>query len=213
MTAQDRALDALRADIRDGLLGPGDQVVQETLADRYGLSRVPIREALKTLEAEGLVVYHANRGYFVAALQVSDLVEVYRLRELLETEAITVGVPTLTEVDLAQLADLLGEVEAASATGDLVRLTAANRRFHFAIFDAADQPRLSRLLRQLWDATDAYRAVYFAAPENRSRVDREHAAMLGALRRRNVSRVVQLQDQHRRRSVAAVRAALERENA
>ena len=209
MTAQDAALAALRADLRDGFLAPGDQVVQETLAERYGISRVPLREALKTLEAEGQVVYHPNRGYFVTELRVTDLLEVYRLRELLEAEAIAVAVPSLTLEDVAVLADLLADVDAASRAGDVERLTTANRRFHFAIFDAAGMPRLSRLLRQLWDATEAYRSIYFASPENRARVDREHAAMLGALRRRNTERVIRLHDEHRRRSVAAVRAQIE----
>jgi DNA-binding GntR family transcriptional regulator len=209
VTAQDAALAALRADLRDGFLAPGDQVVQETLADRYGISRVPLREALKTLEAEGQVVYHPNRGYFVTELRVADLLEVYRLRELLEAEAIAVAVPSLTDDDVAALADLLTDVDAASRAGDIEGLTSANRRFHFAIFDAAGMPRLSRLLRQLWDATDAYRSIYFASPDNRGRVDREHAAMLGALRRRNTARVIRLHDEHRRRSVAAVRAQIE----
>ena len=155
MTAQDTALAALRADLRDGFLTPGDQVVQETLAERYGVSRVPLREALKTLEAEGQVVYHPNRGYFVTELRVADLLEVYRLRELLEAEAISVAVPALSDEDVDAFAELLHDVDVASAAGDVETLTAANRRFHFAIFDAAGLPRLSRLLRQLWDATDA----------------------------------------------------------
>lgn len=211
MTAQDTALAALRADLRDGFLTPGDQVVQETLAERYGVSRVPLREALKTLEAEGQVVYHPNRGYFVTELRVADLLEVYRLRELLEAEAISVAVPALSDEDVDAFAELLHDVDVASAAGDVETLTAANRRFHFAIFDAAGLPRLSRLLRQLWDATDAYRSLYFASTVNRARVDREHAAMLAALRRRDAERVIRLHDEHRRRSVAAVRAQLEQE--
>jgi len=210
MTAQEDVLAALRADIRDGVLAPGDQVVQEALADRYGISRVPVREALKTLAAEGQVEYHANRGYFVTELSVADLLEVYRLRELLEAEAIAVAVPALTDLDVAAVSDLLGEVEAASAVGDIDRLTIANRRFHFAVFDAAAMPRLSRLLGQLWDATDAYRALYFQSDANRRRVDREHVAMVSALRRRDVDRLVRLHDGHRARSVAAVRELIER---
>lgn len=208
VTAQDTVLAALRADILDGTLAPGDQVVQEALAERYGVSRVPLREALKALEAEGQVVYHPHRGYFVTELSIDDLLEVYRLRELLEAEAIRHAVPTLDDADVAALADLLGDVDDAAAAGDLIAMTAANRRFHFAIFDAAGMPRLSRLLRQLWEATDAYRAVYFQAGENRRRVAREHAAMLAALRARDAEAVVRLHDEHREHSVAAVRAIL-----
>lgn len=155
ITAQELVLTGLRTDILTGELGPGDQVVQELLAERYGVSRVPLREALKTLESEGQVVYYPHRGYFVAELSVADLMEVYRLRSLLEAEAIRHAVPALNDGDVDDLADLLAEVDAASRAEDVLAMTAANRRFHFAIFDAAGMPRLTRLLHQLWDATDA----------------------------------------------------------
>ena len=203
-------LAALRHDILTGALAPGDQVVQESLAERYGVSRVPLREALKTLETEGQVVYYPHRGYFVAELSFADLEEVYRLRQILEAEAIRAALPTLDDDDIEAVADLLGDVDEAASGGDVLAMTDANRRFHFAIFDAAAMPRLSRLLRQLWEATDAYRALYFAVDVNRARVAREHARMLSALRRRDAEALVRLHDEHRASSVRAVRVLLER---
>ena len=208
-TAQEGVLAALRSDILTGSLGPGDQIVQESLAERYGVSRVPLREALKTLETEGQVVYHPHRGYFVAELSVADLLEVYRLRALLEAEAISHAMPTFSDDDVDAIAELLREVEVAAAAGDVMAMTAANRRFHFAIFDASGLPRLSRILRQLWEATDVYRALYFQAEENRDRVALEHAAMLAALRRGDPASLIALHDEHRDHSVGAVRALLE----
>jgi DNA-binding GntR family transcriptional regulator len=208
-TAQDAVLAALRSDILTGVLGPGDQIVQEALAERYGVSRVPVREALKTLESEGQVVYHPHRGYFVAELSVADLLEVYRLRVILESEAIHHAVPRLTDASVEALAGLLADVDAAAARDDVIAMTAANRRFHFAIFDAAGLPRLSRILRQLWEATDAYRALYFSAPRNRERVAGEHARMLAALRARDADALVALHDEHRENSVEAVTSLLE----
>lgn len=208
ITAQDTVLSALRADILAGVLAPGDQVVQETLAERYGVSRVPLREALKALEAEGQVVYYPHRGYFVAELSVADLEEVYRLRQLLEAEAITAAVPLLDDADIEALGDLLHEVDETGRLGDVLGMADANRRFHFALFDAAGLPRLSRLLRQLWEATDAYRALYYQVEDNRTRVAGEHAAMLAALRARDAERLVWLHDEHRRHSVEAVREVL-----
>jgi len=208
-TAQDAVLASLRADILTGDLAPGDQIVQESLAERYGVSRVPLREALKTLESEGQVIYHPHRGYFVAELSIADLLEVYRLRAILEAEAIRRAVPALADDDVDALADLLADVDEASADGDVIAMTAANRRFHFAIFDAAGLPRLSRLLHQLWEATDAYRALYFQSAANRERVEAEHAAMVRALRARDAERLVRLHDEHRDHSVDAVRGLLE----
>ena len=209
VTAQDTVLAALREDIRTGVLAPGDQIVQESLAERYGVSRVPLREALKTLESEGQVAYFPHRGYFVAELSVADLMEVYRLRALLEAEAIRAAVPALGDDDVDALAHLAADVDAASVRGDLTAVSVANRRFHFALFDAAGMPRLSRLLRQLWEATDAYRSLYFQAPANRDRIAGEHAAMVEALRARDAAAVIALHDRHRGNSVEAVRALLE----
>ena len=208
-TTQDAVLASLRSDILTGELGPGDQIVQELLAERYGVSRVPIREALKTLESEGQVVYYPHRGYFVAELSVADLLEVYLLRALLEAEAIRAAVPTLGDDDVEALAELAHDVDLAADGGDVITMTSANRRFHFALFDAAGMPRLSRLLRQLWEATDAYRALYFQAQPNRDRVAGEHAAMVRALRDRDAEALVTLHDRHRDNSVDAVRAILE----
>jgi DNA-binding GntR family transcriptional regulator len=209
VTAQDAVLVALRSDIRTGDLGPGDQLVQEALAERYGVSRVPLREALKTLETEGQVVYHPHRGYFVAELSVADLLEVYRLRAILEAEAIRAAVPTLGDEDVDALAELADQVDEAASREDVIAMTAANRRFHFALFDAAGMPRLSRLLRQLWEATDAYRALYFHEVANRERVAGEHADMVRALRARDAAGLVRLHDLHRDHSVGAVSALLE----
>lgn len=207
-TAQDAVLAALREDILTGVLEPGDQLVQEALAERYGVSRVPLREALKMLESEGQVVNHPHRGYFVAELSFADLREVYHLRGLLERAALTVAVPLLDDVDIEEIAGLGEDVDTAGREGDVLAMAEANRRFHFALFDAAAMPRLSRLLRQLWEATDAYRALYYQQQVNRSRVLEEHESMISALRDRDVDRLIGLHDEHRAQSVAAVESML-----
>lgn len=207
-TAQDTVLRSLRTDILTGDLRPGDQIVQESLAERYGVSRVPLREALRILEAEGQVVYHPHRGYFVAELSMADLEEVYRLRSLLEAEAIRQAVPELTDDDLEAMSGLVEAIDEAAHADDVIAMTTANRRFHFAIFDGCSMPRLVRLLNQLWDATDAYRALYFQQAPNRDRVAGEHAQMLAALRRRDADALVRLHDEHRDHSVTSVGAAL-----
>jgi DNA-binding GntR family transcriptional regulator len=207
-TAQEAVLAELRRLLVTGDLAPGTPVRQEALAERLGVSRVPLREALKVLEGEGQVVYLPRRGYVVAELSVDDLVEVYRMRELLEAEAIRVAVPLLDETALGAIAAAAREVDQAGREGDVAGITASNRRFHFLLFDAAAMPRLSRTLRQLWDATDVYRAVYFAAAGNRTRIAHEHADLVAALRAGDAARAVEVQAAHRERSVASVRRAI-----
>lgn len=209
-TAQELALLALREAIGSGELQPAQQVVQEDLSAIFGVSRVPLREALKTLEAEGLVTYFPHRGYFVTELSVADLREVYRLREILEAEAQTLAVQECTTADLDVIEGLLVELEQVVADGRDVRaMTARNRAFHFAIFDAARRPRLTRLIRQLWDATDVYRSVYFQAEANRTRIAREHRAMLKALRQGDAQALIEIQSTHRANAVDAVAAVIE----
>ena len=95
-TAQDRAAALLRAAILDGELLPGQRVNQEQWAARVGVSMIPVREALRALAGEGLVTYRPRRGYAVTELNLADLEEVYRLRSLLETDALLRGVPRAT---------------------------------------------------------------------------------------------------------------------
>ena len=211
-TAQELVLQELRSDIVLGHLAPGSQVVQEALAQRYGVSRVPLREALKILEGEGLVTYHPHRGYFVMELSVDDLAEVYRLRSLLEAEALRVWVPHVTDADLVEVRQLLAEVERSSGTADLVSLTRANRAFHFAMFERSGMPRLVRVLHQLWDATDVYRAIYFRSESNRARIEGEHRELLAALEARDGEAAVVAQESHRAHSLETLRAQIPQES-
>ncbi len=203
-TAQEAVLTELRRAIGSGELRPGEQVLQDALAERFGVSRVPLREALKILEGEGQVVYRPHRGYFVAELDVADLYEVYRIRDLLESEAVRVAVPLLTVADLSTMQEAADQVDAASRADDLATMTAANRRFHFTVIDASRMPRLARLTRILWDATDVYRSLYYRDDEHRRHVHDEHTAVMSAARSGDVEAVVDLLRHHRERAVDAV---------
>lgn len=203
-TAQEFVLAELRRGIVTGELRPGEQIRQDALAERLGTSRVPLREALKILEGEGQVAYHPHRGYFVAELSADDLSEVYRIRELLEDEAVRVALPRFSEDDVAALHAAMDAIEAAAGVGDIPGMTLANRQFHFLLIERAELPRLARLIRQLWDATDAYRSVYFAEPPNREQVEREHRAIVEAVRERDVERTLHLLREHRAHAVHRV---------
>ncbi len=207
-TAQEAVLAELRRMMVTGELAPGTPIRQEALAERLGVSRVPLREALKVLEGEGQVGYAAHRGYVVAELSVDDLVEVYRMRELLEAEAIRAAVLNVTDDLVAAMRTAAASVDAAGRADDVAEITAANRRLHFLLFDAAGMPRLARTLRQLWDATDVYRSVYFAGEANRERVHHEHDTLIDAVARRDAETAIAVQAEHRAHSVAAVTAAI-----
>lgn len=208
-TAQEAVLAELRRFIVTGRLRPGEQVVQDALAAELGVSRVPLREALKILEGEGQVTYVAHRGYFVTQLSLSDLLEVYRIREILEAEAVRVGLPQMTTEDVDRLEEAEREVSAAAVAADVVKMTQANRRFHFALIEACGLPRLVRIVGLLWDATEVYRSVYFTEPQNRERAEAEHRDLVRAVKAGDVERALQVLEQHRQHAIAALRPMLE----
>lgn len=207
-TAQETVLQHLRVSLASGQILPGQQLVQEELAENLGVSRVPIRESLRILEGEGLVTYHPNRGYFVTELSTADLAELYRIRELLEAEALQRAVTEVSDADLNDIEQLLELVESAIESGDVEAITQANRAFHFAIIDLSGMNRLSRLIRQLWDASDIYRTVYFRSADNRARIRAEHREIFAALKSRDAQALIRAQNHHREEAVQAVNSVI-----
>lgn len=208
-TAQEAVLEELRRAILAGELKPGTQIVQDAFAERLGLSRVPVREALKILEGEGQVRYYPHHGYFVTELDIDELLEIYRIRELLESETVRAAVPRLSDEDLARMAQAIEDMAEAIDLGDIVSLTAANRRFHFSLFEPSDMPRFIRIIRHLWDSSDPYRSLYFAEPVHRDTVDREHRQILEAAQRRDGEALVRLLNEHRSHAIAGLKKVLE----
>jgi DNA-binding GntR family transcriptional regulator len=208
-TAQQVAVAWLRRAIAAGALRPGDRIGQDAVAVQIGVSLIPVREALRMLESEGLVTYVPRRGYFVAELDIGDLEEIYRLRKLLETDAVARGLPAATDEVLAGIAEAASECRQAAAEGDVARALAANRRFHFALCALADSDPALRLIRFLWDATEPYRALYYGTADGEAEADAAHRAILDAAHRRDVEACVDALDRHRERALAALRAVLQ----
>ncbi|MFF9344750.1 MULTISPECIES: GntR family transcriptional regulator [unclassified Streptomyces] len=207
-TAQQFVLEELRGAITSGALRPGAPIRQDALAARLEVSRVPLREALKTLEAEGLVVHHVHRGYFVAQLSFADLEEIYRIRALLETEAVSRAMAARPEGLNDTLAAIQREVERAAQAGDVTAMAEANRRFHLTLIEACGMPRLVRMITTLWDATDAYRSLYYTDPAHRIEAVKDHRVVLAALRGGSGDTVLRQLDDHRAHAVAALRKVL-----
>lgn len=203
-SAQAAVLAELRRRISEGELRPGARVVAETVAKQLGVSRVPVREALQTLAGEGQVAYEPHRGYFIAELDAGDLRELYRMREMLEEEAVRAAVARFGEADLERLDEAMAALEEANAAGDVAAHVLANRHFHFTIYEASGMPLLVRYVRMLWDASDAYRSLYYNRRANRDAVAADHAAIRAALADRDTEAAVELLAAHRRRALEAL---------
>ena len=197
----------IREQLLDGRLAPGGSVRPDALGDELGVSAVPVREALRILEGEGHVHYRPHRGYVVATLDVDDLIEIYRIRELLETEAVRLAFPRLRGDTVARLREIVHEMD--EAQDDVISLTAVNRRFHFTLFEAAEMPQMVRVLRILWDSSDRYRLRYLMSPENRQLVHDQHQRMMQAVADGDVETFIDESQKHRAHAIAALAEAFE----
>jgi DNA-binding GntR family transcriptional regulator len=206
--ATSRAIDALRDLIAREELPGGAQIRQEELAGRLGISRSPLREALRALESEGVVRHDANRGYFVTRLSVEDLRQVYLMRRLLETELLR-AVGPLDDSTLGELERLNDEVREAAAGAAVADVLLANRRFHDALFALSPLQLVAAHVRRLWNLSQPYQATYLWLPETRSRVVAEHESMIAALRAHDRRALVEVADAHRGASESSVLALLE----
>jgi DNA-binding GntR family transcriptional regulator len=207
-TTQEHALDHLRAEIVSGALRPGQRVAQEDMAEALGVSVAPVREALRVLEQEGQVTYLPRRGYFVTELRIEDLEEIYALRRLLEANAVRRSLPALDDDRLREIAAAAQACTVAARSGEVLAELAANRRFHFAILAAPGQPHALRLIRLLWDSTEAYRALYYNAPAERAASVVAHERIIAAIRDRDADRLVAELDAHRERALVVLRGVL-----
>ena len=207
-TMVQHALDGLRRAIVAGDLRPGAKVLQEDIADTLGVSVAPVREALKVLEQEGQVTYLPRRGYFVTELHVEDLREIYELRQVLEARAAVRALPTLDEEALERITTAAADCVAAAQAGDVAAELAANRRFHFAMLESPEQVHAMRLIRLLWDSTEAYRALYYNSPEERRSAAAAHTRIVRAIKRQDPDALVRELDAHRSRALKVLERIL-----
>jgi DNA-binding GntR family transcriptional regulator len=195
-TTAQHALDGLRRAIVAGELRPGERVRQEDVAEGFGVSLAPVREALRVLEQEGQVTYRPRRGYFVTELRIEDLEEIYELRQVLDEDA-------LDRIVLAAR-----DCVVAADAGDIAAELEANRRFHFTLLESPGQAHAIRLIRLLWDSTEAYRALYYNSAAERYQAADAHDRIVDAIRARDPDRLVAELDAHRLRALDVLRGIL-----
>jgi DNA-binding GntR family transcriptional regulator len=176
-----RVAAGLREAISHGDLAPGSRLRQEEIAERFGASRVPVREALKSLEAEGLVTLVPNSGAWVSRLTLEECEEVYQARERLEPLLLRYSAPRLVRTDLDRLEALAAEMSAADDVGEFLRL---DREFHMLSYSRAETLMLGDLVERLWNTTQPYRRAYtmLADADTRRIMHDEHHLMVVALR-------------------------------
>jgi DNA-binding GntR family transcriptional regulator len=176
-----RVADELRRAILRGAHPPGTRLRQEELATQYGASRVPVREALRTLESEGLVTTVANAGAWIARLSLDECVELYQVRERVEPLLLRYSLAHLTAPQVDRLAELADEMR---QTDDVERFLALDREFHLGSYAGAETTFLGPTVERLWNTTQHYRRAFtrmLDADSNRI-VHDEHHMLVSAIR-------------------------------
>lgn len=183
VSKSDMVTDVLRELITDRQLSPGTPLRQRELAEQFDVSYTPVREALRRLESEGLVVTDVHRGATVARTESDELEENYRILAALEALAGSIAVPKLTDEDMAEIEALYQQVAACPAEDG--RLAELNRQFHFRIYECARSPMLLLLMRLLW------RSFPLGPQAGRPHEEsvRQHAELVEALKRRDEEQV------------------------
>lgn len=200
------ALRALRRLVVTGELKPGDQIRQDEMAALLGVSRVPLREALRVLASEGLLTHRLNQGYFVAVLSLDGFRQIVALLDYLETELIrSARWPTAEEV--AHLRRLNSELATAAASSDPGDASALNRDFHFALFRLSPQTVFVSEAERYWDLAEPFRAVHVAATDY-DEIVTQHDQVIDALAAHDRALTIRVMNDHRRDTVSAALAAL-----
>ena len=199
--ASTRIADALRAAILDGSYQPGERIRQEDVAARSGASRIPVREALRVLQAEGLVTLVANSGAWVARLTLAECAELYQIRERLEPLLLRASLPGLDDAVLSRLAELAGAMERSG--GDVGAFLRADREFHLASYSAAAPGETSQIIGRMWNTTQHYRREFTKLAARRAGLRAthlEHRLLLDCLRRQDADNAESVLVMHIRRT-------------
>lgn len=206
-SAQDICYDHLKAEIAAGRLPPGTRLVTEALAAQLGLSRMPVREALRQLDAEGLVTLRPNRGAIVATLSAEALWELLEMRAALEGLAARHAARLATPADIEDLDALIAAMRRAA--GDPARWMQRHEEFHDRLCLLSARPRLAAENRRLRLAAQLRTRLYVETHAEPETLGHEHELIVDALRDRDACRAEKLAASHVTANAAAILASLE----
>jgi DNA-binding GntR family transcriptional regulator len=180
--ASQRIADHLRKQILSGELAPGARIMQEEIAAELGSSRLPVREALRMIEAEGLIVLKPNSGAWVSKMDLAECEAVYKIRERLEPLALSESIPHLTPAEVARLEEFEDEIESGT---DVDRFLLLDREFHLATYAGCRIDQLLAMVNRFWNTTQHYRRAYaqMVDASGREMIHYEHRLIIDAVKR------------------------------
>jgi DNA-binding GntR family transcriptional regulator len=187
---------ALRERILRGDYPEGEPLRQDALADELGVSRIPVREALRQLEAEGLVTFSPHRGAVVSSLSLDEINELFELRADIESDLLERAIPAMTSEHLERAVDLLDEFEIALATGEATRWGPLNWHFHAALYAPANRNVTMGVLQKLHQHSDRYVRMQVLLGTGGATTNDEHRGIAAAVQAKDVDRAAALMRSH-----------------
>lgn len=200
----DIALERIRNEILSGRLAPGDKIPQEQVAMQLGISRVPVREALSRLEAEGVVTLRPHVGFVVTKLTLEELEEMYATREIIEGQAIKLATERISDEEVARLEATVVELHQAAEAGDLARWLSLDREFHLQSYNPCGLRQLLRVISDFWNATQGYRRAYATLTGSMDVAMAAHSQILQAVQRRDACEAERVVREHIRETVRRI---------
>lgn len=183
----------LRKEIYSGKVPAGAQLRQDDLAERYGVSRIPVREALRQLEAEGLVTFHPNRGAVVTSLSLDEVLEMLEIRIALECRALRLAVPNMIDVDFEAAGKILKAYDRerrVAAWGEM------NWRFHSTLYAPANRPKLLAMIEANYGHVGRFLREQVSLAAGKERPQKEHYQILDACKEGDVDKAARLLEDH-----------------
>ena len=192
-TASEVIAKHLRDAIVAGDIAEGEPIRQDDVASLFNVSKIPVREALKRLEAEGLVMFQRNKGAVVTRISEPELAQMFEVRILLEDKVLRLAIPNMTEETFAHAESICEEFVGEVDVGHWAEL---NWKLHACLYEPAQRPFLVSLIRSIHDKLERYLRMQMSLSEGKDRADYEHRAIIDACRAGNVDHAAALLDEH-----------------
>ena len=208
---RDVVFNTLREAILKGDLKPGERLMELQLASKLGVSRTPIREAIRMLEQEGLAVTTPRKGAEVAKMTLKVMEDVLEIRDALDELAVRIACQKISDEQLRQLEDMKELFEKSTQTGNVKKIAEADVTFHDVIYEATGNPKLVTLLNNLREQVYRYRVEYIKNVKNHPVLIAEHEAIVEAIRERDVEKAALAMQVHVKNQAVAVKEVIQKQ--
>lgn len=192
--------ESLRERILNGEFKEGESLIQETIATEYGVSRMPVREAFKELEASGLITTQIHKGSVVKSIPLEQIEELFDLRALLESELLERSLPNMTEAHFAVSKQLLPQLEAAYLDDDIAQWGKLNWLFHESLYTAADRVQTLAIVQGINIQTDRYIRLQLLLTAGKKEAEVDHRELLKLCEKGETKKAVQFLRKHIQRA-------------